>query len=268
MSSAPGLRASAPPDAVLQFFRDMAAASAPLEVTEGGGGPERAQIVCGFLGCDLRPFNPVIEALPRALFLRRRASSAAGDRLSRLVDLALAESRERRAGSRCALLHLSELLFVEVVRRYLDSIPAGQTGWLAGLRDPITGHVLTLIHHRPAESWSLDRLAREIGVSRSLLAERFSELIGQPPMRYLTRWRIQLACRLLREDAAKVTTIARSVGYHSEAAFSRAFKAFIGRSPADFRRQSTPALTRSSEKRGRNLQLDRRRRKQHAAQLG
>jgi AraC-like DNA-binding protein len=236
MASDPGLRDGMGGDAVLEFFRDMATQSGPVEVTEGGGGPERAHIVCGFLGCDIRPFNPVLEALPRALHLRRENGSPSGDRLSQLVDLALAESRECQSGSRCALLHLSELLFVEVVRRYLNSIAGDQAGWLAGLRDPIVGHALASLHGRPAAPWSLDRLAREIGVSRSLLAGRFTEWTGQPPMRYLTRWRIQLACRMLAEDSAKISKVALDVGYQSEAAFSRAFKVLVGTSPAGWRR--------------------------------
>jgi len=235
MSSAPGLRSSMSPDEVLDFFRLMATSSAPLTVTEGGGGPERAQVICGFLGCDTRPFNPVLEALPRMLCLRRQPGSRSDTRLSQLVDLTLAESQERQSGTRCALLRLSELLFIEVVRRHLESLPREHTGWLAGLRDPIAGHALSLLHDRPADPWSLERLAREIGVSRSSLAERFSALIGQPPMRYLTRWRIQLACRMLRDDAAKVSAVALDVGYQSEAAFSRAFKAVVGTSPAAWR---------------------------------
>src|SRR5262245_14062984 len=237
MASAPDLRSDLSIDAVLEFFRHMATRSAPIVVTEGGGGPERAQVVCGFLGCDVRPFNPVLEALPRVLYIRRRTGRAAADRLSQLVELALAESRERQSGTRCVLLHLSELLFVEVVRHYLDSLTQEHTGWLAGLRDPIAARALALLHNRPAASWSLERLAREIGVSRSSLAERFSELIGQPPMRYLTRWRIQLACRLLCDDAAKVSSVALDVGYQSEAAFSRSFKALVGTSPAIWRRR-------------------------------
>ena len=248
MSSSAELRSSAPRAAVLRFFRDMAANSAPLEVIEGGGGPDRAHIVCGFLGCDLRPFNPVLESLPRVMHLRRLASSAEGGRLAQLVDLALNESRRPQAGSRCVLLHLSELLFVEVVRRYLDLLPSRQTGWLAGLRDPIAGHALTLLHHRPADAWSLDRLARQIGVSRSLLVDRFSDLVGQPPMRYLTRWRMQLACRMLRDDAAKVSSVALDVGYQSEAAFSRAFKTLVGTSPAVWRRQQHRRRLRTSRR--------------------
>jgi AraC-like DNA-binding protein len=140
------------------------------------------------------------------------------------------------------LLHLSELLFIAVVRRYLDSLAGEEIGWLSGLRDPVAGHALALLHSRPTDEWSLERLAREIGVSRSSLAERFSELIGQPPMRYLTRWRIQLACRLLTDDAAKVSAVALDVGYQSEAAFSRAFRALVGTSPATWRRRQRAAL--------------------------
>jgi AraC-like DNA-binding protein len=248
MGSAPDLRSNLPRQAAMEFFRLMASASAPLTVTEGGGGPERADVICGFLGCDIRSFNPVLEALPRVLYLRRQPEARADSRLSQLVGLALAESRERQPGSRCVLLRLSELLFIEVVRRHLDALSGEHTGWLAGLRDPIAGHALALLHKRPADAWSLQRLARELGVSRSSLAERFSLFVGQPPMRYLTWWRIQLACRLLCDDAAKVSAVALDVGYQSEAAFSRAFKAVVGTSPATWRRRHTadPRIRRSS----------------------
>lgn len=239
MSSAPDLRSSASRDDVIGFFRLMATPAAPLTVTEGGGGPDGADVICGFLGCDARPFNPVLDALPRTLYLRRQPGTRADARLSQLVDLALAESQERQSGTRCALLRLSELLFIEVVRRHLESLTSEHTGWLAGLRDPMTGHALALLHGRPADAWSLERLARDVGVSRSSLADRFSALVGQPPMRYLARWRIQLACRLLCDDAAKVSAVALDVGYQSEAAFSRAFKAIVGASPASWRRRQT-----------------------------
>jgi AraC-like DNA-binding protein len=241
MASAPDVPSTMPRESVLEFFQLMASAAAPLVVTEGGGGDERAQVICGFLGCDIRPFNPVLEALPRVLYLRRSPGTKANGRLFQLVDLALGESQERQSGARCVLLHLSELLFVEVVRRYLNSLSREHTGWLAGLRDPIAGRALALLHTRPSDAWSLERLARAVGVSRSSLAERFHALVGQPPMRYLTRWRLQLACRLLRDDAAKVSAVALEVGYHSEAAFSRAFKEAVGTSPAVWRRQGRTA---------------------------
>ena len=235
MASAPGIRSEAPADAVLSFFREMAAGSALSVVTEGGGGPERADLVCGFLACDIRPFNPVLETLPRLVHLPRPA--AAHDHLRHLVEFALVESRQPRSGGKCVLLRLSEVLFVEVVRRYLDGVGPGQTGWLAGLRDPIVGRALALLHHRPADSWTLERLARDIGASRSALADRFTQFVGQPPMHYLAHWRMQLAARLLSDGSTKVAAIARDVGYDSEAAFSRGFKKIVGVSPATWRRQ-------------------------------
>ena len=240
MSSALGMHSEASADAVLSFFRQIASGSAPSIVTEGGGGPERANLVCGFLGCDVRPFNPVLETLPRLVHLPRLA--AGHDRLRPLIEFALAESRQPRSGARCVLLRLSEVLFVEVVRRYLDGIAADQTGWLAGLRDPIVGHALAVLHDRPAHSWTLEGLAREIGVSRSALADRFTQLVEQPPMRYLAHWRMQIAARSLSDGTAKVAAVARDVGYDSEAAFSRAFKKIVGISPAAWRRRPPLAI--------------------------
>jgi AraC-like DNA-binding protein len=245
LSSAPGLRSQMSADDVLEFFRQMGASSAPSTVSEGGGGPERLELFCGFLGCDVRPFNPVLEALPALVHLTRTA--VAGDPLSHLVALALAESRQRRSGARCVLLRLSEMLFVELVRRYLDGLAEHDTGWLAGLRDPTIGHALASLHGRPADAWTLERLAREIGVSRSTLADRFSQVVGQPPMRYLARWRLQLAAGLLSDGTAKVSAVAADVGYDSEAAFSRAFKKALGVSPAAWRRQQALARGRTPQ---------------------
>lgn len=233
MSSAPGIRSEAPADAVLSFFREMASGSGPSVVIEGGAGPERVAVICGFLSCDIRPFNPVLQTLPRQVHLKR---AGAGDHLQHLIEFALAESLERRSGGQCVLLRLSEVLFVEVVRRHVDGLGPGQEGWLAGLRDPIVGRALALLHQRPAEAWSLERLAKEIGSSRSALADRFTQLAGQPPIRYLTHWRMQLAARLLTDGTAKVATIAAEVGYDSEAAFSRGFKKIVGVSPAAWRK--------------------------------
>lgn len=239
MSSEPDARGGAPADATLSFFREMASGSAPVVVTEGGGGPDGAALVCGFLGCDLRPFNPVLGALPRLVHLPHRRE--ARDRLHTLVEFALAESRERRSGAQCVLLRLSELLFVEVIRRYVDRLTVGQSGWLAGLRDPMVGHALALLHDRPAEGWTLERLAKGVGASRSALADRFTHFVGDPPMRYLTQWRIQLAARLLSDGTAKVSAIASDVGYESEEAFSRSFKKLVGVSPVSWRRRFLPS---------------------------
>jgi AraC-like DNA-binding protein len=236
MSSVQGIHSEIPADAVLMFFRQMAAGSAPSTVIEGGGGPQRANLICGFLGCDIRPFNPVLEALPRLIHLQRPPEVSGSDRLGPLIEFAVAESRQRRAGAQSVLLRLSEVLFIEVVRRYLDSLPPDRTGWLAGLRDPIAGRVLAMLHERPAEPWTLEELAKGAGISRSALADRFTQIVGQPPMRYLAQWRMQLASRLLADGTAKLSAVALDVGYRSEAAFSRAFKEIVGVSPTSWRR--------------------------------
>jgi AraC-like DNA-binding protein len=221
---------------VLAFMRMMASGQLPFTIVEGGGGRERLHLVCGFLGCDLRPFNPLLATLPPLLHLSG-ASSPPGDPLSQLVDFTITESRERRAGGECIRLRLSELMFVEVVRRHLATLPAEQTGWLGGMRDPAVGGAVALLHERPAHAWTLARLARAVGLSRSALAERFTHFVGHPPMQYLTRWRMQVAARLLADGVAKVSAVGLDVGYESEAAFSRAFKKVAGVAPATWRRR-------------------------------
>ena len=234
MSSSQDITPAMDGDQTIQFFKDMAAGRLPFVVNEGGGGAPRAQIICGFLGCDARPFNPLLTALPCAVLVRRSTADQ-NDLLNRLIDLTYAEAQVRRVGDLCIRLRLSELMFVEVVRRYLENLPAGQSGWLAGLRDPAIGRALTLLHERPASTWTIEHLAREVGVSRSVLANRFTRLVGQPPMKYLTYWRIQLAAQRLGDGASKVSTVALDVGYASEAAFSRSFKKIVGISPAHWR---------------------------------
>ena len=200
------------------------AARLPNRVQLLGGGPTRTAIVCGLLGCDARPFNPLLATLPRLLHV-----SSAGDApLRTLMELALTESTAPRGGSACVLSRVSELLFIEAVRRHAAALPPGQGGWFAGLRDPVVGRVLERLHARPAAPWTLDELARECGASRTVLAERFTELVGTPPIQYLAHWRIQLAAGLLRTTSASLTEIADQVGYGSEAALSRAFKRLTG----------------------------------------
>jgi AraC-like DNA-binding protein len=192
-----------------------------------------AVLVCGFLGCDLKPFNPLIAALPRILHL---PAARAGDWVARVIDQAVVESNERRPGGDAVLERLSEMMFIDVARRYLDSLPEEATGWLAGLRDRFVGKALALLHERPDQAWSVDDLGREVGLSRSALHERFVNFLGFPPMQYLASWRIQLGARLLRESNRTVATIALDVGYDSEAAFSRAFKRMVGLPPAAWRK--------------------------------
>jgi hypothetical protein len=172
-------------DTALDFFRAMAGGKLPFVIEEGGGGPERAQFVCGFLGCDVRPFNPLLGMLPRLLHMPRPAGTS-GDLLERLINLTLAETQIRNPGSESIRLGLSELIFIEVIRRYVATRGAEETGWLAGLRDPAVGRALALLHESPAAAWTLDALADRVGMSRSVLAERFARLVGYPPMQYLT----------------------------------------------------------------------------------
>jgi AraC-like DNA-binding protein len=221
----------------LAFFRQMAAEPLSFEVAEGGGGAVHTHLICGFLGCDLLPFNPALAALPRLVRVRPR-DEPTGDRLAALIEYALAEARQPSPGGRSVLLRLGELMFVEIVRRCLGDTHPEAPGWLSGLRDPLVGRALALLHERPSASWSVDTLAAEAGTSRSRLAENFTRLVGCPPMQYLAQWRIQLAARALADGADKVANIAREVGYDSEAAFSRAFKRFAGVSPSEWRRRS------------------------------
>jgi AraC-like DNA-binding protein len=145
----------------------------------------------------------------------------------------------KRAGSQSVLNRLSELMFVEVIRLYMDQLEGGNTGWLAGLRDPLVGRALTLLHARPSRAWTLEQLASEAAASRSVLADRFNDLVGYPPIQYLTRWRMQIAARRLMDPTARIASVAHEVGYESEAAFSRAFKKFVGQSPGQWRTRSS-----------------------------
>jgi AraC-like DNA-binding protein len=230
ISTGPAMKRREDLTAELTFLRDMAAGRLPFVVEDGGGG-ESLGLVCGFLGCDLRPFNPLLATLPRLLHVR----GVGRGRASQLIELALAESRERTAGSECVRLRLSELMFVEVVRGYLASLSAGETGWLAGLRDSTVARAIALLHEQPNQPWTLEELARQVGLSRSALADRFTHFVGVPPIQYLTQWRMQLAARLLADGTAKVSTVGHDVGYDSEAAFSRAFKKVAGVPPAQWR---------------------------------
>jgi AraC-like DNA-binding protein len=190
--------------------------------------------VCGFLGCDLRPYNPLLAALPRCL--HARGVAGAGDWLSEFPRLVVAESRQGRAGDAAMLTRMAELMFVEVVRRQLAALPSQQAGWLAGLRDPVVARALVQLHEHPAHPWTLADLARAVATSRTVLAERFSRLVGVPPMQYLAQWRLQLAAEQLVRGAEKIAAIGAAVGYESEAAFSRAFKRATGYGPAAWRR--------------------------------
>ena len=155
--------------------------------------------------------------------------------LGNFTRLLTEESQLGRPGADGVLTRLAELMFIELLRRYLEELPPGQTGWLAGLRDEVVGRVLEMLHTRPEHPWTLEELARGANSSRSSLAKRFADLVGQPPMQYLAQWRMQVAANLLAQTGAKVATIGVEVGYDSEAAFSRAFKKATGLAPGAWR---------------------------------
>lgn len=228
-----------PADATVAFLGEMAAGRLPFDVMEGGGAPPRTRYVCGYLGCDAGPFNPVLDALPA--FLRVKRSTAGPDLLDRLLDFALAPDRGG-PGSAVVRLRLCELVFIEALRRHLSSLPASSSGWLAGLRDPMVGRALALLHAEPAQPWTVADLARAAGTSRAVLAARFAERVGMPPIQYLANWRMQCAVQKLAAPGARVASIAHEVGYESEAAFCRAFKKVTGVPPAQWQKRATRRL--------------------------
>jgi AraC-like DNA-binding protein len=231
VSSSPGMRADIDGPSA---FDAAVGCPLPFPVTYSGNGPVAARIVCGFLACDLQPVNPLLDHLPALIKANDRASDDAGW-LSQFIQLATSEVAAKRPGSQGVLTKLSELMFIEVVRRHLQSLPPEQSGWLAGLRDPFIGKALSAIHGSAARNWTIEELAREVGLSRSVLAERFTDLVGLPPMQYLAKWRMQIAASQLSKGNANIAAIAADIGYGSEAAFSRAFKKVVGVSPSTWR---------------------------------
>jgi len=245
ISSAPGMRA----DADVAGYFDMARTKRPFRIHYDNGSQAfvdldnklpppgeqvcSARFVCGFIGFDLKPFNPLIATLPRMLHLPAEGRSALSEQFA---TFAAAESAARRPGSEALLERLSEMMFVDAIRRHVEHLPPESSGWLAGLRDRYVGRALALLHERPAAPWTIEDLSSQVGLSRSALHERFVSLIGQPPVQYLTNWRMQLASRLLLEGRATVAAVADDVGYESEAAFARAFKRLVGMPPAAWRR--------------------------------
>jgi AraC-like DNA-binding protein len=237
LSSSPGMRADpgapTPHDA-------MTGVQLPFFINLGGDGPATARFVCGFLACDSQPFNPLLDNLPPIIKAGDPQGSDSGW-LGQFIRVATMESADKRAGGESVLAKLSELMFIEVVRRYLEALPPEQAGWLAGLRDPFIGKALSQMHARPAHNWTIEELAKAVGLSRSVLAERFADVVGMPPMQYLAKWRMQIASGLLAEGRANVATIANAIGYDSEASFSRAFKKMVGVPPSMWRRGVRPA---------------------------
>jgi AraC-like DNA-binding protein len=224
----------------------------PPQLHYGGGG-RTSRFVCGYLNCDQR-FSPLVEALPTMLLVRSRDDYSAieavdargtlppvvpqesGSWLGTTLKFTVHEARAARPGNAAILGRLTELMFVEILREYMQRLPANHGGWLAGLNDPYVGKALRLMHAKPDRDWTVEELAHEAAVSRSVLAQRFTELVGEAPIRYLAGWRMQLAKQMMRDGARNIQEIAALVGYDSEAAFNRAFKRATGSPPAAWRK--------------------------------
>lgn len=216
-----------------------------LKLARGGGGGEVTKFVCGYMSCDPQLSRVFLAGLPAILKVNVR-DGAAAQWLESSIRLSVDQADASRAGGEAVLAKLSELLFVETLRRYITELPPEQTGWLAGARDPEIGRALALLHRHPAQPWTIADLAREVGLSRSVLAERFHRYLGEPPMSYLTRWRLQLGAQILKSSSRSVAEVASEVGYESEAAFNRAFKREYHVPPARFRNASRGGETTSS----------------------
>jgi AraC-like DNA-binding protein len=204
-----------------------------------GGGGALTRMVCGFLAAQDIARNPLLAALPRMFKVGIRGSSASW--LESSLRFATEEAASTHAGSTTVLAKLAELAFVEAVRRYVGAMPEESRGWLAGLRDRFVARALGQMHARPAHAWTVEELASQVGLSRSGLAQRFTEMLGVPPMQYLAQWRLQVAAQQLRLTDRALASVAEDVGYESEAAFNRAFKREFSVPPATWRRHAVAA---------------------------
>ena len=212
---------------------------AGLNTIRHGGGGARTRIICGFLGGGPE-MGLLLASLP-SLMVIRVSEAPGGEWFTHAFNYAASNLAGGDPGAATVMSKMSELLFVETVRRHLASLPVEQKGWLAGLRDPAIGRALTLMHARLNHEWTAEALAAEVGMSRSAFADRFTSLIGAPPMRYLTNWRMQVAAGKLRESRQSISQIAFDVGYDSEAAFTRAFRREMGQPPATWRKRMQAA---------------------------
>jgi AraC-like DNA-binding protein len=200
-----------------------------------GGGGEPTAFVCGYVGCERHADRLFLAGLPQVIKIHIRGDRA-GEWLESSVRHLVSEAGSGRPGQSVLLAKLAEALFIETLRRYMAELPPEATGWLAAARDPVVGGALAALHRKPGQRWSVDELASEAGASRSVLAERFARLVGEPPLTYLARWRLQLAARRIRSTRDTILQVALRVGYESEAAFSRAFKREFGLPPAQYRK--------------------------------
>jgi AraC-like DNA-binding protein len=217
-----------------------------LKVARFGGGGEITRFVCGFMACEPRLSQVFLAGLPKILKVHV-ANEPSGQWLENSIRFSVAEVSGSNAGSGLVLAKLSEVLFVETLRRYISALPPGEIGWLAGARDPIIGQTLAFLHKEPAHPWTISNLARRVGLSRTQLAERFRHFVGESPMAYLAQWRLKLGAEILQSTDNSVAEVAAAVGYGSEAAFNRAFRREFDCPPAQFRRNRRAVSAQHSQ---------------------
>jgi AraC-like DNA-binding protein len=203
-----------------------------------GQGPQ-STLVCGEYQLEEYAANPLYAVLPTSLHASSRQRRA-NPWIKTIVQLVRTEAQGDQPGAETVITRLSEILFLHLVRDYLSSLGDGQAGWFRALQDPQIGQALALIHHQPEERWTVESLARSVGLSRSALSAKFTRLVGVPPLRYLTDVRLTKAAALLRTQPATLVAAALSVGYDSEVAFSKAFKRRFGAAPGAYRRERRP----------------------------
>jgi AraC-like DNA-binding protein len=216
-----------------------------LKLASFGGGGEVSKFVCGYMGCDPRLSELFLAGLPK-IFKVHVADGPSGQWLEHSIRFSVDDLNKSNAGSGLVLSKLSELLFIETLRLYINTLPLEQVGWLAGARDPVVGQALALVHKEPGHSWTLENLAKRVGLSRTRLADRFHHFLGESPMAYLTKWRLRLGAEILESTAQSVSEVAAAVGYASEAAFNRAFKREFDSPPGQYRRKREAWLSSRS----------------------
>ncbi len=223
----------APAPAILDLERELV--SDRYEILRHGAGGAPATLICGAVRLDHPVARDLVSTLPRIIH-RESSGSDPLDWLQGTLRLMAAEARELRPGGEAVITRLGDIVVIQAIRSWIETDPAARTGWLGALRDRHIGRAIALIHRDPARAWSVGSLADEIAMSRSAFAARFTELVGEPVMAYVARWRMQVAVSALRDERATVGELADRLGYRSEAAFSRAFKRVIGSSPGAIRR--------------------------------
>jgi len=226
---------AAPAPGILDLPREEI--SDRYEVLRHGGRGSLTRMMCGAVRFDHPAARDLVALLPEIIYLDAAGSpDVAG--MHGTLTLIAAETKRPRPGGEAVITRLADVLIIQAIRCWLDTDPRAQTGWLGALRDAQIGQALTLIHGDPARPWTVATLAEELPMSRSAFAARFTELVGEPVMSYLTRWRMRVAVNALHDEGATVAELANRLGYRSEAAFARAFKRVVGVAPGSVKREA------------------------------